>query len=159
MSENSKVYVTRARLTEIELELRRLKIHERKSIADKIAEARAQGDLSENAEYDAAREEQGLLELRINKMEKMLSKTAIIDESDIDVSKVNIMTKVKVRNEKTKKENVYQVVSQEEADFEGGKISMSSPIGKALMGHVVGEAVKIIVPAGTLDLKILEITR
>jgi transcription elongation factor GreA len=156
---NSKVYVTKARLKEIEEELRNLKVHARKEIAGKIAEARAQGDLSENAEYDAAREEQGLLELRINKMETMLSKTAIIDETDIDVSKVNIMTKVKVLNDKTKRENVYQVVSQEEADFEGGKISMSSPIGKALMGHVVGDSVQVKVPAGILNLKILEITR
>lgn len=156
---NSKVYVTKARLKEIEEELRNLKVHARKEIAGKIAEARAQGDLSENAEYDAAREEQGLLELRINKMETMLSKTAIIDETDIDVSKVNIMTKVKVLNDKTKRENVYQVVSQEEADFEGGKISMSSPIGKALMGHVVGDSVQVKVPAGLLNLKILEITR
>jgi transcription elongation factor GreA len=156
---NSKVYVTKARLKEIEEELRNLKVHARKEIAGKIAEARAQGDLSENAEYDAAREEQGLLELRINKMETMLSKTSIIDETDIDVSKVNIMTKVKVLNDKTKRENVYQVVSQEEADFEGGKISMSSPIGKALMGHVVGDTVQVKVPAGMLTLKILEITR
>ncbi len=156
---NSKVYVTKARLKEIEDQLRNLKVHARKEIAGKIAEARAQGDLSENAEYDAAREEQGLLELRINKMETMLSKTAIIDETDIDVSKVNIMTKVKVLNDKTKRENVYQVVSQEEADFEGGKISMSSPIGKALMGHVVGDSVQVTVPAGLLNLKILEITR
>jgi transcription elongation factor GreA len=156
---NSKVYVTKARLKEIEEELRNLKVHARKEIAGKIAEARAQGDLSENAEYDAAREEQGLLELRINKMETMLSKTSIIDETDIDVSKVNIMTKVRVLNDKTKRENVYQVVSQEEADFEGGKISMSSPIGKALMGHVVGDSVQVKVPAGILNLKILEITR
>jgi transcription elongation factor GreA len=156
---NSKVYVTKARLAEIEEELRHLKVHARKEIAGKIAEARAQGDLSENAEYDAAREEQGLLELRINKMEQMLSKTSIIDETDIDVSKVNIMTKVRVLNDKTKRENVYQVVSQEEADFEGGKISISSPIGKALMGHEVGESVQVKVPAGMLNLKILEITR
>lgn len=159
MSDTSKVYVTRQRLTEIEEELRNLKVHARKEIAQKIAEARAQGDLSENAEYDAAREEQGLLELRINKMEHMLAKTAIIDESDVDISKVNIMTKVRVLNEKTKRESTYQIVSQEEADFEGGKISVSSPIGKALMGHVIGETVQVKVPAGTLSLKVLEITR
>ena len=159
MSDNSKVYVTKARLSEIEEELRNLKVHARKEIAGKIAEARAQGDLSENAEYDAAREEQGLLELRINKMEQMLSKTSIIDESDIDVSRVNIMTKVRVLNEKTKRENTYQLVSQEEADFEGGKISVSSPIGKALMGKNVGDVVQVKVPAGVLNLKVLEITR
>lgn len=159
MSDTSKVYVTRQRLTEIEAELRNLKVHARKEIAMKIAEARAQGDLSENAEYDAAREEQGLLELRINKMEHVLAKTAIIDESDVDISKVNIMTKVRVLNDKTKRESTYQIVSQEEADFEGGKISVSSPIGKALMGHEIGETVQVKVPAGVLTLKVLEITR
>jgi transcription elongation factor GreA len=159
MSETSKVYVTKARLKEIEDELRHLKVHARKEVAQKIAEARAQGDLSENAEYDAAREEQGLLELRINKMEQMLSKTSIIDESEIDVSKVGIMTKVRVLNEKTKRESTYQIVSQEEADFEGGKISISSPIGKALMGQIVGGVVQVKVPAGVLNLKVLEITR
>lgn len=159
MSDQSKIYVTKQRLSEIEQELRQLKVHARKEIAQKIAEARAQGDLSENAEYDAAREEQGLLELRINKMENMLSRASIIDETDVDVSKVNIMTRVRVMNEKTKRESVYQLVSQEEADFEGGKISISSPIGKALMGHTVGDVVHVKVPAGLLNLKVLEISK
>jgi len=159
MADNSKVYVTRQRLAEIEEELRDLKSRGRKEVAAKIAEARAQGDLSENAEYDAAREEQGLLELRINKMEKMLMRSEIIDESEISIDKVNIMTRVKVLNEKTKKENIYQLVSQEEADFEGGKISVSSPIGKALLNHVVGDKVDVKVPAGVLQLRIIEITR
>lgn len=159
MADNSKVYVTRQRLAEIEEELRDLKSRGRKEVAAKIAEARAQGDLSENAEYDAAREEQGLLELRINKMEKMLMRSEIIDESEISIDKVNIMTRVKVMNEKTKKENIYQLVSQEEADFEGGKISVSSPIGKALLNHVVGDKVDVKVPAGVLQLRIIEITR
>lgn len=159
MGDNSKVYVTRQRLAQIEEELRDLKSRGRKEVAQKIAEARAQGDLSENAEYDAAREEQGLLELRINKMEKMLIRSEIIDESDISIDKVNIMTRVKVVNEKTQKENIYQLVSQEEADFEGGKISVSSPIGKALLNHKVGDKVDVKVPAGILQLKIVEITR
>ncbi len=152
------VYVTRERLVEIEAELRNLKVHARKEIAAKIGEARAQGDLSENAEYDAAREEQGLLELRIHKMEMMLSNTSIIDESLISTDKVGMMTRVRVLNKKTKKENIYLLVSQEEADFEGGKISVSSPIGKALLNKLVGDSVEIKVPAGTIELKILEIT-
>jgi transcription elongation factor GreA len=159
MSDNSKVYVTRQRLQEIEEELRVLKFNGRKEIAAKIAEARAQGDLSENAEYDAAREEQGLLELRINKMEKTLMRSAIIDESEISIEKVGIMTFVKVLNKKTKKNNVYQLVSAEEADFEGGKISVSSPIGKALLNKVIGDSVQVKVPAGTLDLQVMEISR
>jgi len=159
MAENSKIYVTRERLAEIEAELRDLKVRARKEIASKIAEARAQGDLSENAEYDAAREEQGLLELRIHKMEKMLINSTIIDKSEIEIDKVGIMTKVRVLNERTNKENVYEIVSQDEADFEGGKISMSSPIGKALLNHVIGDVVQVKVPAGSLNLKVLEISK
>lgn len=157
--DSSKVYVTRQRLAEIEEQLRDLKSRGRREIAQKIAEARAQGDLSENAEYDAAREEQGLLELRINKMERMLMKTEVIDESEISTEKVNIMTRVRVKNKKTNKDNIYQIVSQEEADFEGGKISVSSPIGKALLNKKVGDVVDVKVPAGVLQLQIEEISR
>jgi transcription elongation factor GreA len=159
MSEQSKLYVTKERLSEIEEELRNLKIHGRKEIAGKIAEARAQGDLSENAEYDAAREEQGLLELRIHKMELMLTHSTIIDESEISIDKVGMLTKVRVLNKKSKKEATYQIVSAEDADFEGGKISVSSPIGKALMHHAIGDNVQVKVPAGVLEFKILEISR
>ncbi len=155
---SDKLYVTRERLSEIEKELQHLKIHARKEIAAKIAEARAQGDLSENAEYDAAREEQGLLELRIHKMEQMLANSSIIDESQISTDKVGMMSRVHVRNTKTKKVNIYQLVSADEADFEGGKISVSSPIGKALLNHVVGDKVQVKVPAGTIDLEITEIS-
>src|SRR5689334_12354585 len=159
MAEQSKLYVTKERLSEIEEELRNLKVHGRKEIAGKIAEARAQGDLSENAEYDAAREEQGLLELRIHKMEMMLTHSTIIDESEISIDKVGMLTKVRVLNKKTKKEATYQIVSAEDADFEGGKISVSSPIGKALMHHAVGDDVQVKVPAGVLEFKIIEISR
>jgi len=155
--ESSKIYVTKQRLSEIEEEVRKLKFHGRKDIAQRIAEARAQGDLSENAEYDAAREEQGLLELRIRKMEEVLARSAIIDESNISTDKVGIMTRVTVLNAKTKKKNEYQIVSAEEADFEGGRISTSSPIGKALLNKVVGDEVQVKVPAGTLELKIISI--
>ena len=152
------VYVTKERLQEIEQELRHLKTVVRKEISAKIGEARAQGDLSENAEYDAAREEQGLLELRIHKMEQMLSHSSIIDESLISTDKVGMMTRVKVKNKKTKKESIYLLVSAEEADFEGGKISVASPIGKSLLNKVVGDSVTVKVPAGTIELEILEIT-
>jgi transcription elongation factor GreA len=155
---SGKVYVTKERLSEIEKELQHLKIHARKEIAAKIAEARAQGDLSENAEYDAAREEQGLLELRIHKMELTLANSSIIDESQISTDKVGMMTRVHVKNTKTKKVNIYQIVSAEEADFEGGKISASSPIGKALLNHVVGDTVQVKVPAGSIELQITEIS-
>ncbi len=155
---SGKVYVTKERLAEIEKELQHLKTVARREIAAKIAEARAQGDLSENAEYDAAREEQGLLELRIHKMEMTLMNSTIIDETQITTDKVGMMTKVRVVNKKTKKENTYQLVSAEEADFEGGKISVSSPIGKALMGKVIGDSVQVKVPAGTIELEILEIS-
>ncbi len=154
-----KVYITRDRLKEIEEELRDLKINARKEIAGKIAEARAQGDLSENAEYDAAREEQGLLELRIHKIEHMLIRTEIIDESTIPTDKVGMLSKVKVKNKKTGKENLYQLVSQEDADFEGGKISVSSPIGKSLYNLTPGDVVKVKVPAGTIELEVISISK
>ena len=159
MSTGPKVYITRERLAEIEEELRDLKINARKEIAGKIAEARAQGDLSENAESDAAREEQGLLELRIHKIEHMLIRTEIIDESAIPTDKVGMLSKVKVKNKKTGKENLYQLVSQEDADFEGGKISVSSPIGKSLYNLTPGEVVKVKVPAGVIELEIISISK
>jgi transcription elongation factor GreA len=159
MAEQSKIYVTKQRLVEIEEEVRQLKVHGRKEVAGRIAEARAQGDLSENAEYDAAREEQGLLELRIKKLEQILTRSSIIDEKDISTDKVGIMSTVKVLNEKTKRESVYRVVSEQEADFEGGRISVSSPIGKALLNHKVGDQVQVKVPAGSLSLKIVSIGR
>ncbi|HZK75769.1 MAG TPA: transcription elongation factor GreA [Candidatus Kapabacteria bacterium] len=155
--DQGKIYMTRQRLTELEEEVKRLRFHGRRDIAQRIAEARAQGDLSENAEYDAAREEQGLLELRIRKMEGVLARSAVIDESNISTDKVGIMTRVTVMNAKTKKKNEYQIVSAEEADFEGGRISTSSPIGKALLNKKVGEEVQVNVPAGTLELKIISI--
>jgi transcription elongation factor GreA len=155
--DHAKIYVTRQRLAEIEEEVRKLKVHGRKDIAQRIAEARAQGDLSENAEYDAAREEQGLLELRIRKMEAVLTRSSIIDETAISTDKVGLMTRVTVLNEKTGKQSEYQVVSQEEADFDGGKISVSSPIGRALMNHIPGDVVHVKVPAGMMNFKIVSI--
>src|ERR1017187_459032 len=130
MAESSKIYMTRQRLTELEQEVKNLRFHGRKDIASRIAEARAQGDLSENAEYDAAREEQGLMELRIRKMEDVLARSEVIDENNIATDKAGIMTRVTVLNAKTGKANAYRIVSQEEADFESGSISISSPIGR-----------------------------
>lgn len=155
---SGKVYVTKDRLSEIEQELRQLKTVARKEIAGKIAEARAQGDLSENAEYDAAREEQGLLELRIHKMELTLMNSSIIDESQISTDKVGMMTRVRVKNKKTKKESSYLLVSAEEANFEDNKISVSSPIGKSLLNKKVGDTVQAKAPAGLIELEILEIS-
>jgi transcription elongation factor GreA len=157
--EQGKIYVTRQRLTEIEEEVRKLKVYGRRDAAARIAEARSHGDLSENAEYDAAREEQGLLELRIRKMQDILARSTVIDETNIAIDKVGIMTRVTVVNEQTGRENIYTIVSQEEADFDTGRISMSSPIGKALMGKKIGEGIEIKVPAGVLSLKVVSIGR
>ena len=157
MKEGNFVYLTRERLVEIEKDLKELKTIGRKEIADKIAEARAHGDLSENAEYDAAKEEQGLFELKISKLEDILSRAQIIDTSKFSKSEVHILSKVKVKNLKSKKTFNYLLVSPEEADFQEGKISVTSPVGKGLLGSKVGEKVKIKVPAGLLELEILEL--
>src|SRR5208283_188936 len=156
---NGVVYLTRERLVELEQELRHLKVHERAEIAAKIAEARGHGDLSENAEYDAAKEAQQHLELRIAKLEQTLSRTRIIESKELPNDKVYILSKVTLKDLKTGETVVYILVSPEEADFEKNKISITSPLGKGLMGKTQGEAIKIPVPAGTLEYKILEITR
>ncbi len=153
------VYLTKEKFIELEADLRAMKIDGRKQVAAKIAEARGHGDLSENAEYDAAREEQRHLEYRIAKLEETLSKTRIIDSKDIDTDKVYILSKVTVKDQKSGKKIQYQMVSSEEADFDLNKISTTSPIGKGLMGKVVGEIAEIKVPAGILKYEILEISR
>jgi transcription elongation factor GreA len=160
MSEdNGRVYLTRERLTEIEQELKQLKTAGRKEMAMKIAEARGYGDLSENAEYDAAKEAQGLMELRISKLQETLSRTRVIEGSDLPNDKIYILSLVKLRDLKTKEVIEYRLVAQEEADFDKNKISVTSPIGKGLIGKVPGDVVKIKVPAGYLEYKILEISR
>jgi transcription elongation factor GreA len=153
------VYLTRERLVEIEKELHELKTNGRKTMAAKIAEARGHGDLSENAEYDAAKEEQQLLELRISKLEITLSRAKIIKAEDLPNDKVYILSRVKVKDHTTKGEFEYLLVSQEESNFEQNKISVTSPIGKALLGKVKGEIIEINVPAGKLKYEILDITR
>ena len=157
MVQENFVYLTRGRLVELEKELKEMKINGRKEMAEKIAEARAHGDLSENAEYDAAKEEQGLFELRLSKMEDALSRVRIIDHSQFPEDEVHILSKVTIKNLKTKKQFDYTLVSPEEADFQAGKISVTSPVGKGLMGTKVGDTVKIKVPAGLLELKILKL--
>lgn len=140
-------------------ELQEMKTKERKKISEQIAEARAQGDLSENAEYDAAKEAQGMLEMKISKLEEVLSKARILDESNIDTSKALILSKVKVKNHKLNKVFDYTLVSEKEADIKSGKISVQSPIGKGLLGKEVGDIVDIEVPNGTMKFEILEISR
>ena len=153
------VYLTKEKFVELENELREMKINGRSQVAQKIAEARGHGDLSENAEYDAAREEQRHLEYRIAKLEETLSKSRVIDSKDLPNDKVYILSKVTVKDSKNGKKIQYQIVSQEEADFELNKISAVSPIGKGLMGKKVGDVIEIKVPAGVLKYEVIEISR
>ena len=159
MSDNGKVYLTREKLTELEHELREMKTNGRAEMAAKIAEARGYGDLSENAEYDAAKEAQQHLELRIAKLEETLSRAQIIDTSALPTDKVYILSLVKVQDQKSKQVIEYRLVAPEEADFDQNKISVTSPIGKGLLGKKQGEIVQIKVPAGILEYKIVEIGR
>ena len=157
MIDNNFVYLTKERLVELERELQGLKTNGRKAIAAKIAEARAHGDLSENAEYDAAREEQGLFELKISKLENVLSRARIIDTSQFKSDQVHILSVVSIKNLKTKKTFEYTLVSPEEADFQAGKISVTSPVGQGLLGNKVGDKVKVKAPAGLMEFEILSI--
>lgn len=156
---NGVVYLTRERIIELEQELRDLKINGRSEIASKIAEARSHGDLSENAEYDAAKEAQQHLELRISKVEQTLARARIIESKELPNDKIYILSRIRLQDIRTKEIVEYILVSPEEADFERNKISVTSPLGKGLMGKTTGEKVKIPVPAGTLEYKILEISR
>jgi transcription elongation factor GreA len=163
MSDNNgisgNVYLTRERLVELENELRELKIKGRADMAQRIGEARSYGDLSENAEYDAAKEAQQHLELRIAKLEFTLSRARILEKREIPTDKVYILSVVKVRDMKSKKEFEYRMVSAEEADFEQNKLSCTSPIGKALMGKTKGDIIQVKVPAGSLEYEIIDIGR
>jgi transcription elongation factor GreA len=151
------VYLTKERLHEIETELNKLKINGRKLVAEKIAEARSHGDLSENAEYDAAKDEQGHLELKIRKLEDMLSRVKIIAAHDMPDDKIYILHNVKILDLKTKEEFVYKLVSPEESDLEKDKISVTSPMGKLLLGKKINDTFELDVPAGKLKYKILDI--
>jgi transcription elongation factor GreA len=147
-------YVTKETLDQMREELNQLKTAGRAEIARQIAEAREKGDLKENAEYDAAKEAQGMHEAKLAQLENAVANSRIIDTKDIDISKVSVLSKVKVTNLGTKKLMEYQIVSESEADLKLGKISVTSPIGKGLLGKVIGEVAEINVPSGILKFKI-----
>lgn len=151
-------YVTKETLEQMKADLQRMKSVDRPAASRAIAEAREKGDLKENAEYDAAKEAQGLLEARIAAMEGTMANVRVLDESAIDTTKVSILTKVALTNLKTNKQVVYKVVSEQEADLKAGKISVTSPIGKGILGKKVGETAEVQAPAGVLNFRIDSIT-
>ncbi len=151
-------YYTKEGLQKLKDELQQLTTKGRADMAKQIAEARDKGDLSENAEYDAAKDAQGLLELKISKLENVVANARVIDESTIDTSKVSILSTVRIKNAKNGAEVKYQIVAEEEADLKSGKISIQSPIGKGLLGKTVGDRAKIKVPAGEMEFEVLDIT-
>ena len=151
-------YFTKDALDHLKTELQKLKTVERQAASKAIAEAREKGDLRENAEYDAAKEAQGLLEAKIQKLDSDLANARVIDEGTIDTSKVSVLTKVTVTNLTNKKQMTYHLVSEKEADLKVGKISVTSPIGKGLLGKKVGDVAQVQVPAGSLQFKIEKIT-
>jgi transcription elongation factor GreA len=152
-------YLTEEGLRKLQEEINFLRNVERPRISQMISEARDKGDLSENAEYDAAKDAQGMLELKILKMEELLANSRVVDGSKLDGSKVLILSTVKLKNMDNKQEVIYTLVSEQEADLKSGKISVGSPIGKGLLGKVVGEIAEIHVPSGKMQFKILEIKR
>lgn len=151
-------YVTAETFEQMKEELHTLKSVERPAASRAIAEAREKGDLKENAEYDAAKEAQGMLEAKIKQLEATIANAKIVDTSTIDTSKVTILTKVTITNLATKKSVTYQIVGEKEADLKAGKISASSPIGKGLIGKVVGEVAEVHAPTGLLKFKVENIT-
>ena len=152
-------YYTPEGLQKLKEELHELKTKGRAEVARQLAEARDKGDLSENAEYDAAKDAQGHLELKISKLEEVLGNARLIDESNLDLTKALILSKVKLKNLGNNMEMLYTLVAEEEANLAAGKISVKSPIGKGLLGKSVGEIAEITVPAGKLRFEILEISR
>ena len=152
-------YYTAEGLKKLKEELNQLKDVERPKASNAIAEARDKGDLSENAEYDAAKEAQGMLEMRISKLEETLSNARVIDESQLDNSKVLVLSKVKIKNQLNGMKMDYTLVADGEADLASGKISVNSPIGKGLLGKSVGDVAQINVPSGVINFEIIEISR
>jgi transcription elongation factor GreA len=152
-------YYTKEGLEKLKQELQYLKTTGREQISRAIAEARDKGDLSENAEYDAAKEAQGLHEAKIAQMQELLANARLLDESKLDTSKVLALSRVKIKNVKNGATMSYQLVSESEADLKAGKISITSPIAKGLLGKKVGETTEITVPAGKMEFEILEISR
>lgn len=151
-------YLTKEGLAKLKAELDQLIMVERPKISQQIAEARDKGDLSENAEYDAAKEAQGLLEMKISQMQELVNNARIIDESKLDNSKVRILSTIKILNLKTKQSMEYTIVPDQEANLKLGKISVNSPIAKGLIGKSVGDQVEVTIPAGKIELKIIEIS-
>lgn len=151
-------YMTEEGLAKLKKELDHLVRVERPAISQLISEARDKGDLSENAEYDAAKEAQGLLEMRISRMEEMVANARIIDESKINTSSVQILNRVKIKNTKTNSQVEYMLVSEAEADIKSGKISVTTPIARGLLGKKVGDVVEIKVPSGVMSFQIVEIS-
>jgi len=152
------IYVSKETFEQMKEELQRMRAVERPAAARAIAEAREKGDLKENAEYDAAKEAQGLLEARIKKYEMDLANARILEAENVDTSKVSILTKVTLTNLNTKKQATYKIVSEKEADLKLGKISITSPIGRGLIGKAKGEVAEVQVPAGMVKFKIEEIS-
>lgn len=152
-------YFTEKGLKKLQDELQQLKGKERAKMAAQIAEARDKGDLSENAEYEAAKDAQGLLELKISKMENTLANARIIDESKIDTKKILVLSKVKIKNVQSGQVLNYMLVAENEADIKTGKISVNSPIGKGLLGKEAGDSAEIEVPSGKMKFKIMEVSR
>ncbi|GAB3016381.1 transcription elongation factor GreA [Niabella terrae] len=155
---NAIQYVTKETLEQMKEELQRMKGVERPAASKAIAEAREKGDLKENAEYDAAKEAQGLLEAKIAALEGALANARVVDETAIDTSKVSILTKVKLTNLKTSKQVTYQLVSEQEADLKAGKISISSPIGQGILGKEPGQVADVQAPAGLIQFRVEEIS-
>jgi len=151
-------YVTKETLEQMKAELHRMKTVDRPAASKAIAEAREKGDLKENAEYDAAKEAQGLLEAKIASMEGTMATIRVLDEGSIDTSKVSILTSVTMTNLGTKKKVTYKIVGEQEADLKAGKISITSPIGKGILGKTVGDIAEVQAPAGILKFKIEDIT-
>ena len=152
-------YYTPEGLKKLKEELLQLEQVERPRVTQEIADARDKGDLSENAEYDAAKEAQGMLEMKISKLEAVLSNARLIDESQLDLSKVLVLSKVTIKNLNNQMQLNYTLVAESEADLKSGKISVSSPIGKGLLGKKVGEIAEVTVPNGTLKFEIISIER
>ena len=151
-------YLTKEGYEKLKAELDEMKTKGRKDVAAAIAEAREKGDLSENAEYDAAKDAQGMLELKISEMEKVLSNSRILDASQLDMSKVTVLSNVLIKNTKTGKTVKYTLVSESEADLKAKKISVNSPIGKGLLGKEVGEVASIETPRGSIDFEVMKIS-
>lgn len=155
---SSVLYVTKETLEQMKEELLRMRTVDRPAAARAIAEAREKGDLKENAEYDAAKEAQGILEAKLKKLENDIASVRILDTENVDTSKVSILTKVTITNLANKKKITYTIVSEKEADLKLGKISITSPIGQGLLGKVVGEVAEVHAPAGMMKFKIEDIT-